>query len=269
MSSSVFIPIFIITIITTCCVGIVPINAQCSEDQRSLLLQLKNTLEFDSEYSTKLVQWNHHNKDCCLWEGITCSKAGHVTGLDLSFESIYGGIDNSSSLFSLRFLQSLNLAYNDFDSAQIPSAFINLTSLTYLNLANSGFGGQIPIELSQLTRLVTLDLSAFYLKLENPNLNMFVQNLTQLTELYLDGVEISAQGYDWGQSISSWLPNLRVLSLSNCNLSGPNDSSLSKLQFLSVIRLNGIKCPGVSKNWPPNLQIIDIASNNFFGALIP
>ncbi|KAM7481287.1 hypothetical protein LguiB_005870 [Lonicera macranthoides] len=245
MRNSVFIPIFIITIITICCVSIVPLNAQCLEDQRSLLLQLKNTLIFNSSFSTKLVQWNHH-KDCCLWEGITCSKAGHVTGLDLNHESIVGGIDNSSSLFSLRFLQSLNLADNDFNYRQIPSAFINLASLTYLNLSYSNFGGQIPIELSQLTRLVTLDLSAFNnLKLENPNLNMFVQNLTQLTELYLDGVEISAQGYDWGQPISSWLPNLRVLSLSNCNLSGPIDSSLLKLQFLSVIRLdnNNLNAP--------------------------
>ncbi|KAM7481293.1 hypothetical protein LguiB_005876 [Lonicera macranthoides] len=243
MRNSVFIPIFIITIITICCVSFVPINAQCLEDQRSLLLQLKNTLIFDSSFSTKLVQWNHHNKDCCLWEGITCSKAGHVTGLDLNDETISGGIDNSSSLFSLHFLQSLNLADNFFKFAQIPSTFINLASLTYLNLSNSYFGGQVPIEVSQLTRLVTLDLSTFYteipsLKLENPNLNIFVQNLTQLTELYLDGVEISAQGYDWGQPISSWLPNLRVLSLSGSNLSGPIDSSLSKLQFLSVIRLD-------------------------------
>ncbi|KAM7477851.1 hypothetical protein LguiA_026064 [Lonicera macranthoides] len=273
MRNSVFIPIFIITIITTCCVSIVPINAQCLEDQRSLLLQLKNTLKFYSSSSTKLVQWNHHNKDCCLWEGITCSKAGHVTGLDLSGEFIYGGIDNSSSLFSLRFLQSLNLAYNDFDSAQIPSAFINLTSLTYLNLANSGFGGQIPIELSQLTRLVTLDLSTFLsLKLENPNLNMFFQNLTQLTELYLDGVEISAQGYDWGQPISSWLPNLRVLSLSNCNLSGPIDSSLLKLQFLSVIRLNGNYLHGALPGkifHSQTLQILDLSGNAELNGSLP
>ncbi|KAM7488498.1 hypothetical protein LguiB_025982 [Lonicera macranthoides] len=251
MRNSVFIPIFIITIITICCVSIVPINAQCLEDQRSLLLQLKNTVKFDSSFSTKLVQWNHHNKDCCLWEGITRSKAGHVTGLDLNDQSISGGIDNSSSLFNLWFLQSLNLAYNNFNFAQIPSTFINLTSLTYLNLSYSDFGGQIPIELSQLTRLVTLDLSTFFvpdillLKLENPNLNMFVQNLAQLTELYLDGVEISAKGYDGGQPISSWLPNLRVLSLSNCNLSGPIDSSLLKLQFLLVIRLdnNSLNAP--------------------------
>ncbi|KAM7481315.1 hypothetical protein LguiB_005898 [Lonicera macranthoides] len=273
MRNSVFIPIFIITIITICYVSIVPINAQCLEDQRSLLLQLKNTLEFFSSSSTKLVQWNHHNKDCCLWEGITCSKAGHVTGLDLNNQSIYGGIDNSSSLFSLRFLQSLNLADNDFDSAQIPSAFINLTSLTYLNLSYSGFRGQIPIELSQLTRLVTLDLSTIHpLKLENPNLNMFVQNLTQLTELYLDGVWISAQGYDWGQPISSWLPNLRVLSLSNCNLSGPIDSSLLKLQFLSVIRLDGNNLNGAL---PENifhlqtLQILDLSYNSELNGSLP
>ncbi|KAM7477975.1 hypothetical protein LguiA_026188 [Lonicera macranthoides] len=276
MRNSVFTPIFIITIITICCVSIVPINAQCLEDQRSLLLQLQNTLEFDSSYSTKLVQWNHHNKDCCLWEGITCSKAGHVTGLDLNDQSIYGGIDNSSSLFSLRFLQSLNLADNYVNSAEIPSAFINLASLTYLNLSNSGFGGQIPIELSQLTRLVTLDLSTSYytkmftLKLENPNLNMFVQNLTQLTELYLDRVEISAQGYDWGQPISSWLPNLRVLSLSSCNLSGPIDSSLLKLQFLSVILLSGnnlnAPVPEFLANFK-NLTELDLSSCGLNGAL--
>ncbi|KAM7477848.1 hypothetical protein LguiA_026061 [Lonicera macranthoides] len=273
MRNSVFIPIFIITIITICCVSIVPINAQCLEDQRSLLLQLKNTLKFYSSFSTKLVQWNHHTRDCCLWEGITCSKTGHVTGLDLNDESISGGIDNSNSLFSLRFLQSLNLAYNRFSFPQIPSAFINLASLTYLNLSNSGFVGQIPIELSQLTRLVTLDLSTIHpLKLENPNLNMFVQNLTKLTELYLDGVDISAQGYDWGQPISSWLPNLRVLSLSYCNLSGPIDSSLLKLQFLSVIRLNGNYLHGALPGkifHSQTLQILDLSGNAELNGSLP
>ncbi|KAM7523046.1 hypothetical protein LguiA_012948 [Lonicera macranthoides] len=244
MRISVFIPIFIITILTIRCVSIVPTDVQCLEDQRSLLLQLKNTLTFDSSFSTKLVQWNH-TKDCCLWEGITCSKAGHVIGLDLNSESITGGIDNSSGLFSLQFLQSLNLAYNDFNFTQIPFSFINLTSLTYLNLSNSNFDGQIPIELSQLTRLITLDLSTPYLSLENPNLNVFVQNLTQLTQLYLDGVNISAQGYDWCRAVSSSLPKLSTLSLSNCSLSGPIDPSLAKLQFLSVIRLdsNNLNAP--------------------------
>ncbi|KAM7528626.1 hypothetical protein LguiB_032036 [Lonicera macranthoides] len=272
MRTSVFIPIFIITILTNCCVSIVPTNLQCLEDQRSLLLQLKKTLVFSSSFSSKLVKWNH-SKACCLWEGITCSKAGHVIGLDLNSESITGGIDNSSGLFGLQFLQSLNLANNNFNFTQIPSVFNNLTSLTYLNLSNSYFVGQIPIELSQLTRLVTLDLSTLdsginSLKLENPNLNMFAQNLTHLTQLYLEGINISAQGYDWCHSVSSSLPKLRTLSLSNCNLSGPIDPSLSKLQFLSVIHLDNnnltAPVPEFIANFK-NLTTLNLRSCNLVG----
>ncbi|KAM7528622.1 hypothetical protein LguiB_032032 [Lonicera macranthoides] len=272
MRISVLIPIFIVTILTICCVSIVPTNVQCLEDQRSLLLQLKNTFKFNSSLSTKLVQWNH-SKDCCLWEGITCSKAGYVIGLDLNSESISGGIDNSSSLFSLQFLESLNLANNDFNFAQIPSAFIYLTSLTYLNLSDSYFGGQIPIELSQLTRLVTLDLSTpdsriHSLKLKNLNLNVFIQNLTQLTHLYLDGVKISAQGYEWCRAVSSSLPKLRTLSLSNCNLSGPIHPSLAKLQFLSVIRLDENDLTGPVPEFIANfknLTTLSLSSCNLVG----
>ena len=76
------------------------------------------------------------------------------------------------------------------------------------------------------------------LKLENPDLASLVHNLTWFTELYWDGVNISSQGNEWCQAISSSLPNLRVLSMSNCNLQGPPDSSLLKLHSLSIIRLN-------------------------------
>jgi Leucine-rich repeat (LRR) protein len=89
--------------------------------------------------------------------------------------------------------------------------------------------------------LVTLDLSDNYfydLELENPNLKVFIQNLSALMELHLDSVLISAQGSEWCQALSFSLPNLRVLSLSSCNLSGPIDSSLQNLQSLSIIRLN-------------------------------
>uniref|UniRef100_A0A5B7BRI1 Putative receptor-like protein 12 n=1 Tax=Davidia involucrata TaxID=16924 RepID=A0A5B7BRI1_DAVIN len=223
-------------------IDIVLVSSQCLNDQRSLLLQLKNTLQFHYSVSTKLIQWNQ-SSDCCRWSGVTCDNASHVTGLDLNSESIYGGINHSSGLFSFQFLQSLNLANNSFNPTQIPSGFSNLTSLRYLNLSNSGFSGQIPIELSHMTRLVTLDLSSFYLlgfsslKLENPNLKMLIANLAELTELHLDGVNISAQGNEWCQALSL-LPNLRVLSLSNCDLSGPFDSSLLELQSLSVIQLD-------------------------------
>ncbi|KAF5471510.1 hypothetical protein F2P56_008298 [Juglans regia] len=217
---------------------------QCLDDQKDLLLQLNNSLQFDIASSTKLRYWNQ-SFDCCLWQGVNCSREGRVIWLDLSSETISGGLDNSSSLFSLQYLQNLSLAYNKFNYSQIPSGFEKLTNLSHLNLSNAGFAGQIPIELSSLRRLVILDLSTLYfpseippLKLENPNLEMLVQNFTELIELHLDGVNISEQGNEWCGALSSSLTNLRVLSLSNCNLLGPLDPSLLNLQSLSSIRLD-------------------------------
>ncbi|XP_059429285.1 receptor-like protein 35 [Corylus avellana] len=224
------------------------VSHQCLDNQQFLLLELKNTLIFESTLSAKLAKWNQ-SVDCCSWEGVTCNE-GRVIGLDLSSESILGGLGNSSSLFSFKHLQSLSLAYNDFNNSHIPPQFGKLVNLSYLNLSNAGFAGQIPLAISRLTRLVTLDLSTTYyyiyqLKLENPNLNVLVQKLSELIELYLDGVLISAQGNEWGQALSSSLPNLRVLSLSKCNLSGPIDSSLQNLQSLSIIDLsrNNLSAP--------------------------
>ncbi|XP_042990779.1 receptor-like protein 7 [Carya illinoinensis] len=216
---------------------------QSLTNQKALLLQLKNSLIFHSASSTKLVHWNK-SIDCCSWEGVTCNK-GRVIGLDLSNDSISCSLDNSSSLFKLQYLQNLNLAYNDFNGSDIPSEFNKLSNLVYLNLSYAGFRGQIPITISHLKGLVSLDLSDWSLKLENPNLNMLIQNLSKLTELYLDRVDISMQGYEWGPALSISLPNLRVLSLSYCNLSGPFDPSLVNLKSLSVIdmRHNNLSAP--------------------------
>ncbi|XP_027337247.1 receptor-like protein 7 [Abrus precatorius] len=211
--------------------------AQCREDQRSLLLELKNNLKFEHESSSKLKWWNQSTA-CCEWRGVTCDEERHVIiGLDLSGESISGGFDNSSSLFSLQHLQHLNLANNYFNS-EIPPSFNKLQNLTYLNLAYAGFVGQIPIEISQLTRLVTLDLSAGELmKLENPSLGKIVQNLTKIKQLYLDGVIISAHGQKWHAALLQ-IPSLQELSMIDCNLSGPLHSSLTTLENLSAIHLD-------------------------------
>ena len=222
----------------------------CLEDEVLLLLQLKSSLMFNTAASNKLVSWIQ-SADCCSWGGVTWDATGRVVSLDLSSEFISGELNSSSSIFSLQYLQSLNLANNTF-SSQIPAEFHKLGNLNYLNLSNAGFSGQIPIEISYLTRLVTIDLSSLYfitgipkLKLENPNLRMLVQNLKKLRELHLDGVIISAQGKEWCWALSSSVPNLQVLSLYSCHLSGPIHYSLKKLQSLSRIRLddNNIAAP--------------------------
>ena len=253
--------------------------------------------------STILVHWNVA-RDCCSWEGVTCSNEsfskGHVIGLNLNIESIYVGLDYSSSFFSLQHLQDLSLAYNNFNNSQIPPRFGNLMNLSYLNLSNAGFAGLIPIEISNLKRLVTLDLSTSpflsvsMLKIENPDLATLVQNFGELKELYLDGVNISASGNEWCQALYSSVPNLRVLSMSNCYLLGSLDSSLLKLQSLSIIRLdnNPFNAPeffanftnlasldlrycGLNGTFPekifqvPRLQTLDLSNNELLQGSLP
>ncbi|KAJ6316052.1 hypothetical protein OIU78_019351 [Salix suchowensis] len=248
------------------------VSGRC-RDQRPLL-ELKNSLTFNNSESTKLVNWNS-TSDCCEWPGITCDEggSGRVISLDLSFEGINGGLDDSSGLFSLQFLQNLNLSVNSFNTT-LPARFASLTDLISLNLSNAGFIGQIPNDISKLTKL----------------------NLAQLEELILDGVNISAQGSDWGKALSSSLPNLKVLSMSNCFLSGPLDASLAELRSLSIFRLsyNNLfaPVPEFLANYPkltalelrfcylngifpqtvfqiPTLEILDLSSNALLQGSFP
>ncbi|TYI91881.1 hypothetical protein E1A91_D02G026700v1, partial [Gossypium mustelinum] len=232
---------------------------QCLDDQRAPLLQLQHHLYYapNFTFSSNFELWDP-NTDCCSLKGVTCDAYGHVVGIDLSYKNLSGSFH---PIFNLHRLQRLNLAGNNFNTTLFSYGFDKLQNLTHLNLSSSCFHGQIPLEISFLKRLVSLDLSnqdscyfryykilnpAFYnyyepqqpLKLENPNFKTLIKNLRFLTELYLDGVNISSQSAKWCETTSLVLSNLRVLSLSNCGLKGPLCSSLSRLSFLSKLILD-------------------------------
>ncbi|MCD7463392.1 hypothetical protein HAX54_050475 [Datura stramonium] len=252
------------------------VSSQRLEDQKSLLLQLQGSLQYNSSLSTKLARWNQNTSDCCNWEVVTCDSSGHVIVLELDNETISSGIENSIALFSLQYLENLNLAYNMFNVG-IPTGIYNLANLKYLlNLSNAGFVGQISMTLSRLRRLVTLALSTLFpdvihpLKLENPNLRHVIENLTELRELYLDGVDLSAQRRDWCQSLSSYLPNLKVLSLCYTNFSGSLPESISNLQNLSKLELSNCSFSGPIPSTIANLTelvYLDISFNSFTGSI--
>ncbi|KAK5841106.1 hypothetical protein PVK06_010014 [Gossypium arboreum] len=224
---------------------------QCLDDQRSPLLQLQHHLYYapNFTFSSKFELWDP-NTDCCFWEGVTCDPYGHVIGLDLRYKNLSGSFH---SIFNLHRLQRLNLAGNNINTTLFSYGFDKLQNLTHLNLSSSCFHGQIPMKISHLTRLVSLDLSyqddyywrnGYYyylppLKLEKPNFKTLIKNLRFLTELYLDSVDISTQSAKWCETTSLVLSNLRVLSLSSCGLKGPLCSSLSRLSFLSKLILDG------------------------------
>lgn len=128
-------------LIISCCLyaSYSPNSTICPYDQAAALLQLKQ--EFTAPY---LHSWKE-GSNCCNWEGVKCDeKNGQVIGLYRLW--LFGPLSSNSSLFSLRHLQELDLAYSDFMCSKIPSEFGQLVKLTHLDLSDSFLSGEIPLE---------------------------------------------------------------------------------------------------------------------------
>lgn len=134
MAISLLVHLFIIILVSR---TINKTNAEtkhCIEQEKILLVELRKQLVFNSSHSTKLVKWNQSD-DCCRWEGVECN-GGHVIRLELSSESISGGLnDSSSSLSGLIYLEQLDLSYNVF-SCPLPNSITNLQRLSNLDLSH-------------------------------------------------------------------------------------------------------------------------------------
>ncbi|KAI5568281.1 hypothetical protein BDE02_12G004900 [Populus trichocarpa] len=221
----------------------------CAPDQSLSLLQFKESFSISSSASwhcqhPKTESWKE-GTDCCSWDGVTCElETGQVTALDLACSTLYGTLHSNSTLFSLHHLQKLDLSDNDFQSSHISSQFGQFSNLTHLNLNYSGFAGQVPSEISQLSKLVSLDLSGnYYPSLEPISFDKLVRNLTQLRELDLSRVNMSLVGPNSLMNLSSSLSSLILYS---CGLQGEFPSSMGKFK---------------------HLQQLDLADNNFAGSI--
>ncbi|XP_028116975.1 receptor-like protein 7 [Camellia sinensis] len=234
----------------------------CTQQQTSALLQFKQQFSFNNDASygycdsvgilsyPKMESWKE-GSDCCSWDGVECdNNTSQVTGLDLSCSWLLGTIHPNSTIFYyFPHLQSLNLAFNDFGMSRISSEFSRFTRLTHLNLSDSSFSGKVPIEVSFLSKLVSLDLSYnLGLRLEEPGFELLVQNLTKVRELNLAHVNISS-----------------VVSNSLLNL-----TSLTRYNSILGLQLTNI---GVSKfnlqtrNFSIYFSILDLQKNNFSGII--
>ncbi|XP_028094463.1 receptor-like protein Cf-9 [Camellia sinensis] len=254
----------------------------CLEDQRFSLLQFKTTFTItanassprcESDSHPKMVFWNE-SSDCCSWEGVTCDWSnGHVIGLDLSCSHLQGTIQPNTTLFHLRHLQTLNLAFNDFNFSTISPDFGSFPSLTHLNLSFSNFTGRIPSKICHLSKLISLDLSyldGYYYplkgRLEQHTFNMLLRNLTQLRELHLDLLNISSPLPHALLNLSS----LTSLSLGYCQLRGKFSENIFHFPNLRELHVWGNqdltgKLPYF--NATSSLQFLDLGDISFSGQL--
>ncbi|TXG67659.1 hypothetical protein EZV62_008934 [Acer yangbiense] len=251
----------------------------CSHDESSALLRFKQLFSFvetASDYPCntqlhypKMKYWKE-DTDCCSWDGITCDMVtGHVIGLDLSCSWLYGRIPSNSSLFLLSHLQKLNLALNDFNLSQIPSDFVRFPSLTHLNLSSSNFSGQVPLEISHLSKLTLLHIGSLYhgvLALETLVMKGLVQNMSHLQELSLGSVNMSTVALDTLTNIN--LPSLKFLRLARWEF----PRQLYNCTKLQVLHLSSNYLVGPIPddiNRISGLQFLGLGYNNFSGDIPP
>ncbi|KAM1358795.1 hypothetical protein ACFX15_045025 [Malus domestica] len=251
----------------------------CHVDEQSFLLQFKESFTIDKSASSspfaypKVASWaqegDQNQSNCCLWDGVKChAESGRVIGLDLKSSCLYGFINSNSTLFRLVHLQMLDLSDNNFNSSEVPSRLgHDLSSISYLNLSLSAFSGQIPSEISKLSKLSTLDLSQNNgLELRKSNMRILVQNLTNIKQLHLNDVGIYSIVPDILVNASS----LTSLNLSYCGLNGefpvgifhlPN---LEELILYSNTDLNGYF---PTFNRTNSFKTLDVSWTNFSGEL--
>ncbi|GLT63091.1 hypothetical protein SLA2020_356770 [Shorea laevis] len=153
----------------------------CHKDEHLALTQFKDSFVIERHACVdpfgypKVDLRKSQGIDFYSWEGIWCTQyIGHITGLDLSSSCLFGSINSNSSLFCL-------------------------SNLEYLNLSGSLFYGQVPQEISKLSKLAKLDLSfnldysyQGLLELKNLDLNSLIHNFTRLEYLDLSSIVLKS-----------------------------------------------------------------------------
>ncbi|GAU26003.1 hypothetical protein TSUD_166850 [Trifolium subterraneum] len=234
------------------------IRPKCHEYESHALLQFKDGFHIDKSASLyplsypKTASWNS-TTDCCSWDGIQCDDhTNQVIQIDLSSSQLYGTMDANSSLFRLVHLRKLNLLDNDFNNSQIPSRIGELSQLEYLILVDTNFFGEIPPQISQLSKLLFLELgvsaSASSTGMEVSQLNLklstlksLIQNSTKLETLGFGLVTIASTLPDTLTNLTS----LKHLVFYKCELHGEfplGVFNLPNLNYLDLVynpNLNG------------------------------
>ncbi|AES77447.1 putative leucine-rich repeat-containing, plant-type, leucine-rich repeat domain, L [Medicago truncatula] len=226
------------------------IQPKCHPYESHALLQFKegfviNNLASDNLLGyPKTAAWNS-STDCCSWDGIKCHEhTDHVIHIDLSSSQLYGTMDANSSLFRLVHLRVLDLSDNNFNYSKIPSKIGMLSQLKFLNLSLSLFSGEIPPQISQLSKLQSLDLglrdiaspkgsAVNLLQLKLSSLKSIIKNSTKLEILFLSDVTISSTLPDTLTNLTS----LKELSLYNSDLYGEFPVGVFHLPNLKVLDL--------------------------------
>ncbi|CAJ2653836.1 unnamed protein product [Trifolium pratense] len=185
----------------------------------------------------------------------------YVIGLDLSCNNLKGELHPNSTIFQLRHLQQLNLAFNLFFPSSLHDGIGDLVNLTHLNVSNSYLSGNIPSTISHLSKLISLNPLTW---------KKLIHNATNLRDLYLDYVDLSLITESSLSMLKNLSSSLVSLSLRSTELQGNLSSdvlSLPNLQKLDLSYNYDLIGQLPKSNWSMPLRYLDLSSTSFSGEI--
>ncbi|XXG54861.1 hypothetical protein AAC387_Pa03g2638 [Persea americana] len=228
----------------------------CLEEERSLLLQLKSSLNLSNEDSFHLSDWE--GQYCCEWDEVSCSNTtSRVFGLlldpvgqqgSLSADRIWYPKESVNILAQFKELQYLYMSGYRMNGSDILQAFCKLQYLKELTLYSTSLEGKIPHCIGNMHSLKVLDLSDN--QLQGTISPLTINNLTMITDL----------------------------SLSNNHFVGTIPFSmfanLSKLISLDLSNNYQLEVETEPPNWAPhfqltNLNLANCKLNRLSGSIVP
>ncbi|KAM5579371.1 receptor-like protein EIX1 [Rosa sericea] len=248
-------------------------NVGCMDIEKKALLKLREGL---TDPSDRLSSWV--GVDCCKWRGIGCNKTtGRVDSLNLRNPYVDGlesddatlhalGGEINPSLLVLKDLVYLDLSMNNFGGLELPSFIGSLEKITYLNLSGASFGGVIPANLGNLSKLLHLDLRNNAIESDL----RWLSSLSSLQFLNLGGANLTMAAPYWLPTVNM-LPSLLELHLPGCGLS-ILPPTLPHINFTSLLVLD-LSANGFNSTLSPwlfnltELVNLDLSRNNLNGEL--
>nr|XP_011468596.1 PREDICTED: receptor-like protein 2 [Fragaria vesca subsp. vesca] len=179
-------------------------SGACDQVDRDALLSL--TFKVSSSSSPPL-NWSD-STDCCYWEGVTCNQDDdhqRIVALLLPGRGLSGVI--SPSITNLTCLSYLNLSNNSF-GGDIPVEIGELKFIYVLDLSHNNLYGRIPDQVSELTNLERLDLSYNHLHGKIPASLKALHHLSFFSVAFNDIQGVVPSSPTHGINFSDWVDNL-------------------------------------------------------------